>query len=43
MAAKVDTELCTGCGACVEAYPVEALSLDDGEARLAPTMRIPAE
>ncbi|MFP4141425.1 MAG: 4Fe-4S binding protein, partial [Phycisphaerae bacterium] len=27
MAAKVNEELCTGCGACVEVCPVEAISL----------------
>lgn len=32
MAAKVDTALCTGCGACVEACPVEAISLRDNKA-----------
>lgn len=34
MAAKVDTELCTGCGACVEVCPVEAISLRDGKAQI---------
>jgi len=29
MAAVVDQETCTGCGACVEACPVDAISLDD--------------
>ncbi|MFW5690576.1 MAG: 4Fe-4S binding protein [Planctomycetota bacterium] len=32
MAAKVNEELCTGCGACVEVCPVEAISLGDGKA-----------
>ena len=34
MAAKVDMELCTGCGACVEICPTEAISLHDGKARV---------
>ena len=34
MTAKVDVELCTGCGACVEACPVEAISVQDGKARI---------
>lgn len=34
MAAKVDLELCTGCGACVAACPVDALSIFDGKARI---------
>lgn len=29
MAAFVDKELCTGCGACVDACPCDAISLDD--------------
>ncbi|MBN1985956.1 MAG: 4Fe-4S binding protein [Prolixibacteraceae bacterium] len=29
---KVNTELCTGCGNCVEVCPVEAISLTDGRA-----------
>lgn len=29
MAAKVDPDKCTGCGACVDACPVEAISLND--------------
>jgi len=32
MAAKVDTEKCTGCGLCVEACPLEAISLSDDKA-----------
>ena len=34
MAAKVDMELCTGCGACVEVCPVEAITLRDGKAQV---------
>jgi len=30
MPAVVDSEECTGCGACVDACPVEAIKLDDG-------------
>ena len=34
MAAKVDVELCTGCGACVEVCPVNAISIQGGKARI---------
>lgn len=34
MAAKVNEELCTGCGACVEGCPVEAISLSNGKAQI---------
>jgi len=34
MAATVDMELCTGCGACVEACPVEAITLREGKAHV---------
>ena len=34
MAATVDMELCTGCGACVEVCPVEAITLRDGKAQV---------
>jgi Fe-S-cluster-containing hydrogenase component 2 len=34
MAAKVNEELCTGCGACVEVCPVEAISLSNGKAQI---------
>jgi ferredoxin len=34
MAAKVDMELCTGCGARVDACPVDAISVLDGKARI---------
>ncbi len=29
MAAKVDTDKCTGCGVCVEVCPLEGISLND--------------
>jgi len=32
MAVKVNHEKCTGCGACVEACPTEALSLSSDKA-----------
>jgi len=32
VAAKVDNELCTGCGKCVEACPVEAVKVVDAKA-----------
>ena len=34
MAAQVDREKCTGCGLCVEGYPVEAIRLDDDKAKI---------
>lgn len=34
MAVKVNEELCTGCGACVEACPVEAISLSADKAQI---------
>jgi ferredoxin len=32
MAVKVDVEKCTGCGACVDVCPVEAIEIKDGKA-----------
>jgi len=32
MAARVDSEKCTGCGVCVDVCPLEAISLNDGMA-----------
>ncbi|HKI90526.1 MAG TPA: 4Fe-4S binding protein [Draconibacterium sp.] len=29
---KVNTELCTGCGSCIDVCPMEAISLIDGKA-----------
>jgi ferredoxin len=36
MATKIDQELCTGCGACVDACPLEAITLRDGKAQIDP-------
>ena len=32
----VDQQICTGCGVCIDACPVGALSLVDGKARIEP-------
>ena len=34
MAAQVDLQKCTGCGLCVDACPVEAISLQDDKAKV---------
>jgi len=34
MAASVDKDKCTGCGLCVEACPVEAISLENDKAKI---------
>ena len=34
MAAKVDQDLCTGCGACVPACPFDAVSIQGGKAQV---------
>ena len=31
MAVKVDADLCTGCGICVDACPLEAISLNNDQ------------
>lgn len=34
MAVKIDESKCTGCGACVEACPVDALKIENGKAKV---------
>ncbi len=34
MAAEVNGEKCTGCGLCVEACPVDAISLENDKAKV---------
>ncbi len=34
MPAKVDRETCTGCETCVEACPVEAITMEDSVAKV---------
>ncbi len=34
MAAKVDAEKCTGCESCVEACPLDAITVNDGVAKI---------
>ena len=36
MAAKIDKEKCTGCEACVEECPSEAISMVDSKAEIEP-------
>ncbi len=31
---KINRELCTGCGACIDVCPMEALILENGKARI---------
>lgn len=32
MTAKIDTDACTGCGACAEICPMEAITIENGVA-----------
>ena len=34
MAARVDHELCTGCGACAEVCPADAIEIREGKAQV---------
>lgn len=34
MTAEVDVEKCTGCGLCVEACPVESITIDNDKAKV---------
>lgn len=34
MAAKVNMELCTGCGACADICPADAIRIQDGKAQV---------
>jgi ferredoxin len=34
MAAKVNVDLCTGCGECADNCPAEAIRIQDGKARV---------
>ncbi|MBU0714327.1 MAG: 4Fe-4S binding protein [Verrucomicrobia bacterium] len=34
MAVQIDGEKCTGCGLCVDACPVEAISLENDKAKV---------
>ncbi|MDI9527957.1 MAG: 4Fe-4S binding protein [Pseudomonadota bacterium] len=34
MTAKIDKELCTGCSACIDICPMDAISLLDGIAQI---------
>jgi len=34
VAVKVDMELCTGCGVCIEACPVDAISIQGDKAQI---------
>jgi NAD-dependent dihydropyrimidine dehydrogenase PreA subunit len=34
VAAKVSSELCTGCGSCVEVCPADAIVIRDGNAQV---------
>jgi ferredoxin len=34
VAARVDVELCTGCGACAEACPADVIRIQNGKAQV---------
>jgi len=40
MPAQIDKEKCTGCETCVEECPSEAISMDDGKAKVNPEVCI---
>ena len=34
MNAKINSKLCTGCGACIEVCPFEAIQIENGKAKV---------